>query len=959
MARYRGFGGLDDVTLEDGDVGFTGVNLRLPTWQLPPGVLALSENGRIDGEWMPRRGADVVAEGSLSNAQPLRLPFWLVDAVGGVSVTAASRTGALVTVTAPGHGLPFGLSGSATAVVSPVGVDNQIQYTADAMGEAGGLISIEYVAGPALDMSNSVVVDENAIRFVMGQKAMMFVGGATVPVIQGSYPNVVATPPYVWAITGYTPGSFLIIQMNLADVGPFPPGSSADVWVIAALYDIPNQKYYGFRQVGNVNYQFPDEVVDWEGFVMAPALGGNPAPSMPFGFPSIGGTYPTAGQAITAINADPVASALVTATAFGPSTGSLDPIGPVFLQGGVGGPAYLELKGVSGTPTVDPNGVWFTTPTNANTLTFNIPGATGSESYTVTGASILSELDDESSDTVFGSCLFSDPSSNNDESIFLAFGTNVKRVALADGSVTSYGLPGSDTIDEECDMVQAMDKVFIFRSGKVAFQWQVGDTDFSEVESGAYTQPQVFTVTGTAVSVTDGLCTISGLTNSTVSEGDDILIYDSNDSRFLPFKDEHYMVTAANGTSFSFYIPVANLTTIGANTLSLGRQVSIGGGFIHQPAFPWAIYFQRRIWGPYWFTDGTPFVDRNVRDELIASDVLDPGTYDPLANQFRITAGIADYIMALHPFYDDTLLVMNRNSIHGVFGTRGSLADTSVRELTREIGCLARKSVVSQGGNIFFLSDAGVYVLNFYNDYNLRGVERPLSDAIQPYMDRISATLATEAVGIYFNKRYYLAVALDSSPGAGDSIGNNAILIYNLENQGWESVDTFGDPAFLIKNLIIGSAEKRNDLYAVTAAGGIHILEAKDNDYDILATNFVTGPSQFDISSIMRTRAYMCGTGERKRFIMMGVQMKSGSNQSDVGLAFTAEDPDNSGSETLVSNTMGGPLPPDNTADVRQRIGGVRGFNGQVTVRREIGRPSIRSIRMEATITNRETLTQK
>src|ERR1043165_7401631 len=124
MARYRGFGGLDDVTLEDGDVGFTGVNLRLPTWQLPPGVLALSENGRIDGEWMPRRGADVVAEGSLSNAQPLRLPFWLVDAVGGVSVTAASRTGTLVTVTAPGHGLPFGLSGSATAVVSPVGVDN-------------------------------------------------------------------------------------------------------------------------------------------------------------------------------------------------------------------------------------------------------------------------------------------------------------------------------------------------------------------------------------------------------------------------------------------------------------------------------------------------------------------------------------------------------------------------------------------------------------------------------------------------------------------------------------------------------------------------------------------------------------------------------------------------------------------------------------------------------------------
>ena len=40
MARYDS--SLDDIGVEDGDVGFVGVNARLPSWQLGAGMLSLS-----------------------------------------------------------------------------------------------------------------------------------------------------------------------------------------------------------------------------------------------------------------------------------------------------------------------------------------------------------------------------------------------------------------------------------------------------------------------------------------------------------------------------------------------------------------------------------------------------------------------------------------------------------------------------------------------------------------------------------------------------------------------------------------------------------------------------------------------------------------------------------------------------------------------------------------------------
>jgi hypothetical protein len=103
----------------------------------------------------------------------------------------------------------------------------------------------------------------------------------------------------------------------------------------------------------------------------------------------------------------------------------------------------------------------------------------------------------------------------------------------------------------------------------------------------------------------------------------------------------------------------------------------------------------------------------------------------------------------------------------------------------------------------------------------------------------------------------------------------------------------------------------------------------------------------------------MCQTMERKRFAEIGVQMKSGVDFSDVGVSFSSDDPDSAGSEVAASSTIGGYIEGGNTADIRSRIGGERGQNGSITVRRIAGRPQVRGVKVSATVSNRAVISQK
>ena len=458
--------------------------------------------------------------------------------------------------------------------------------------------------------------------------------------------------------------------------------------------------------------------------------------------------------------------------------------------------------------------------------------------------------------------------------------------------------------------------------------------------------------------------------NVTIEKGNLIVVYQTDIDEYSPLVGKEFFVTSATTTEIQFFAPVPDHTGTGSLFIEFGGRFSVGGGFTHQPGAPWGVHFQRRLWVPFYYDVGGTFnsptyTSRKITDEIAVSDILDTNTFDQIANQFRISGGTADHVVAMHGFYDDALVVLNRNSLHLIKGTQGSLLDTKVTELTSEVGCLARKSVVMRGNVMLFLSDDGVYGVEFLNDYNLRGADEPISKNIQPYINRVNKNHASEAIGVLFENRYYLALPLDSTPGANDSFGNNAILIFNFLNKAWESLDTFGDSRFLINNFIIGSAGVRNNIYVVSSTGGLHQLEASDSELDRLVVDNNTGEVITpEINASLTTRGYDLGTMERKRFTDAQIVMQNLPNQTgEYLISFASEDPDSASEIGTTTTFLGGEVlnasPEGETGGIRCRLGGIRGYNGTIILTRTIGSPKINSIKVAGSVTNRQILSQK
>ena len=596
--------------------------------------------------------------------------------------------------------------------------------------------------------------------------------------------------------------------------------------------------------------------------------------------------------------------------------------------------------GISGlTGTVDPNGNRTITVTGATTFTFDIAGATGSESYTVGGSAFAGAPFIQPINGNWGSCAYSDPSASNSQYIIEAQTEQAVAISLTTGASTTISYPAGITISERVELLQAFDKVYIFRNGATTLEWDGdlgGSLAFVKVANGSYTQPTVFDSSNNTV-VSGGVVTITE-TNHGLSVGDAIKIIDGASST-LESGNFYEIATVPDADTITFYATVDDSSS---HAVVFGKPQSQGLGFTHMPAPPWAVYHQRRIICPYFYTttgsSGSEVItDRNKRDEIVFSDILDGDTYDVLEGVHRVTGGIADYVQYVHPFTDDNAVVFNRNSIHLINGISGSIADISIKEITREAGLVARRSVVTIGNEIFFLSDNGIYGAEFGDLYNLRGSKLPASESIQPVIDRINWQYAEDSVATYYDNRYWIALPLDSSRV------NNTILVYNLLNGGWESVDTINDSAWDIQNLIAAGSGDDRGLYAVTSLGGIHELDVRDDDVDRIAIQAGVDPVAVDIDSYVTTRGYTGGTETRKRFREFELHVESSSsNKSDGTISGIAENLDSEFQIDTISNLLGAPLDESEDASLRGRIGGVRAHVLQLKIQPAQGRPKIR-----------------
>ena len=584
---------------------------------------------------------------------------------------------------------------------------------------------------------------------------------------------------------------------------------------------------------------------------------------------------------------------------------------------------------------------------DALTLPFNLP------TLAQEGDAVTAILNDDAINEIYGSTGFSNP--NDISSQYIIIASNAKAIAInvADSSITDIAYPSGLIISQSVDMIQAFNKVFIFRNGQTALEWDgdlSGTPAFTKVASGEYSQPK--RLTPTRVDIVDGKATATFANLAAMnglSVGETFFIESVGSPSTFTIGDE-FIVAARDDVTFKidFFVQLDDAANVSG--VIIQQQVSVGLGFTHMPAPPFAIYHQRRLVMPYWFTVNDAvdsFTSRGILDEVIASDILDTDTYDQIYAQYRFNAGTSDFVVGLHSFAEDRLLVFNRNSIHIVENTTDLVA-ASTRVLTNEVGCVARKSIVQVGSQVIFLSDNGIYGTQFMDEYNLRGTETPLSEPINETIKRINKEAWDKAVAVYFDNRYYLAVPLDGSSE------NNAILIYNFLNSQWESIDTVNDINYHTANMIVVGDGNDRGVYTVNNVGGVHQLDSRVDGVDRVIAQI--GGSQLtpNIATSVTTRQYTLNTMDRKKWKEFDFHIQSSdSNASDFDINIETENPDFVGSVGSLSTFNGSALAVDEDVSIRGRIGNRRGYGIQFTINNTSGRPRIRAIEVEGSVSMR------
>ena len=392
-----------------------------------------------------------------------------------------------------------------------------------------------------------------------------------------------------------------------------------------------------------------------------------------------------------------------------------------------------------------------------------------------------------------------------------------------------------------------------------------------DLSSGTFNRPG--TVTITAASNTNPIVVTAA--NHGYSTGDLVTITDVGGN------------TNANGT---YYITVAGDDTFSLNGRAGNSGYTSGGIAVTEsselPPADFAVYSRNRLCVPV------------NRDEVQYSDVFSDFSF-AATNYFKFNTGSSDGIVSMLPVMDDGMLVLKRHSIM-LQTSIGNLANTTITEVTRQMGCVSRKSAISVGGAVFFLSDSGVYSM----DFGIRGQDRvgtpitamrisdnPISAPIHDLIETIDFTAAVkESSAIYFNNRLFLAVPIQgtSSPKA------SKILIYNVNLKSWESIDSHASTAVYYDDFVVGVYGDAQRLFAVCTDGKLLLLDENTSGLDESGNS--GSVSTGNLTWVARTRGYTLNELGEKRWLYghASIAVNEPSTGKSVFVGVDTQDPDSS-----------------------------------------------------------------
>ena len=267
------------------------------------------------------------------------------------------------------------------------------------------------------------------------------------------------------------------------------------------------------------------------------------------------------------------------------------------------------------------------------------------------------------------------------------------------------------------------------------------------------------------------------------------------------------------------------------------------------PASRFGLYFLNR------------FILVNDLDYAWASD---PGTeLFHLDSIFKINQGDGDKLVAVAAWNRDTLVCLKDTSVYLYQNASAGVATAQFRIGTTSYGCVAPRTVVAAGSDLYWLSEAGVASMKLTALNEEQGTTDMLSDDLPKTFARLTWTAKEAARFAVWGSFLYCALPADGSTVA------NVVAVYDLKNKAWCGVDE--SAALGVLDWVRFTWLGRDRLGFIGADGFIHLYEHGFED-DVYANGAV---GCVPVATSFLSRGYAMTDPRRKRYQTARVRLST------------------------------------------------------------------------------------
>lgn len=408
---------------------------------------------------------------------------------------------------------------------------------------------------------------------------------------------------------------------------------------------------------------------------------------------------------------------------------------------------------------------------------------------------------------LFGTGVFKDPRST--EWLVMAADGGVWRTR-PNNSMAAMSLPSGIQIVTDVTFCQAFDKLFMFRGRYLAPLVLTDiDTPWKDIvdrwNSTATYASGAIVARGpwqTAASVTGSgaTATVTTATEHGLITGSDIEMTGITPAAF----NVRATITVVDPYTFTYsYVGGAYVSGTGlfsnhsaywkaASGASAGQEPGVHVAWTRDyavlPNGDNAISSQNRLLVPTWWqfdnnTAGSPGSYKAKRDYVAASDYLDY-IHVALNQYFRINQGSSDELLVLREVRPGSVAAFKTGSVFLLDDVIGDLSTMSQRRLPIGYGLVNAKAIAQGGSNLHWMAPKrGVVSLVQTINNEIQGVDVPLSEPIQPWIDRINWAYGSKIRMEFWDNKLFVAVPLD------DAIAESLDLIEGQTYTNWLNVE--------------------------------------------------------------------------------------------------------------------------------------------------------------------------